>query len=499
MAATCRWTSTPAGRSCLCLGVVTLALGAGGTQAQLVTPKTVPVHQSDQFDILPSARGGMASLWIALDDTLLDPFVSPAKVTRHRVGSFFALPFFHSISGGRGGGKTVPVGGFFSAGDWSGAATVAIQQLNRANVGFGTPISDRAATNQYINGVLGRRFGQGVSLGASAYWAGLAAIDGVDLLYAGSDTIRQDGSLTDLRLGLTKAWEGDRTLELVVVHNRTSMVHDVHTTTFGFDSTRRIWGPLRSAWDHNADRTNIWGLHTEYVRPFGNEGWRVGWLATGNRISHPKIPNYRLMNIPRDPGFTNAFNAGVGFAKVKGLTTVGVDLIYEPMFSNTWADAARDTARAGGGVIPAGGKTVENDFRFANSKLRIGIGREHRHKRDSSVVSGFQFGLAVGSVSYRLKQRNNVLGTFRIQDESWMEWAPTFGWHYRSRDIEFFYTLRMTCLSGSACVPMPVAGGDDVSVAPPAPGGVIAAPSAPLTFDGGRAVIHRFSISIPIR
>ena len=483
------------------LGALAIALGGAPLPAQLVTPRTVPVHQADQFDILPSSRTGMAGVWIALDDTLLDPFVNPAKVTRHRAGAFFALPAAHSVSGGRGGGRTVPVGGFFSAGDWSGAVTVALQQLNRARTGPDTPLSDRSATNQYVDGVVGRRFANGLSLGASAYWAGLSAIDGVDLLYAGSDTIRQDGSLADLRLGLAKAWPGDRVLEVVVLHARTSMVHDVHTTTFGFDSTRRFWGPLGARWDHNADRTSIWGLHTEYVRPFGTDGWRVGWLATANRIAHPKIPNYRLMNIPRDPGFTNGFNAGVGFARALGPATFGIDLVYEPIFSRTWADAARDTARAGGGTIPAGGRTVENSFRFANSKLRIGLGREHRSRRDTSVVSGFQFGLAVGTVDYRLKQRNHVLGTSRVQDESWMEWAPTVGWHYRSRDLELFYTIRMTCLSGSSCVPFPLPQGDDVSVTAPTPepGGVIAAPSSPLTFDGGRALVHRVSVRIPIR
>ncbi|MBK8248735.1 MAG: hypothetical protein IPK85_15220 [Gemmatimonadetes bacterium] len=30
---------------------------------------------------------------------------------------------------------TMPVGGFFASGEWAGAATVAIQQIDRANVG----------------------------------------------------------------------------------------------------------------------------------------------------------------------------------------------------------------------------------------------------------------------------------------------------------------------------------------------------------------------------
>jgi hypothetical protein len=51
-----------------------LASGALRTaRAQLVTPKTVPVFQGQQFDILPSATSGMAGVSIALDDSLADP------------------------------------------------------------------------------------------------------------------------------------------------------------------------------------------------------------------------------------------------------------------------------------------------------------------------------------------------------------------------------------------------------------------------------------------
>ncbi len=483
-------------RPCLMLA----AALAPALHAQVITPKTVPVQQADQFDVLPSSRGGMANIWIALDDSLLDPFVNPAKATRHRTGSFFALPFVHSISGDRGGGRTVPIGGIFAGGQWSGAASVALQQINRARVGWGTPISQRSATNQYATGVLARRFGNGISVGAGISLAGIGAVDGVDLMYAGSDTIRQNGSMSDLRLGLTKNWEQGQVLEFVVLHNRSSMVHDVHTTTWGWDSTRRIWGPQRAAWERNADQTNIWGVHSEYVRPIGTDGWRMGYQVTANRLSHPKIPNFSLMNMPRDPGKTNAFNLGAGVGRTAGATTVGMDVVYEPIFSETWADAERDTVIAGGGTIPRGARTVENTFRFANSRIRLGLSHNFRNRPTS--LSSLQFGLALGSIRYRLKQSNNVQRTNRMQDEEWMEWAPTFGYRYASNEIEILYNMRITCLSGSTCGLNFMASGDDVSVSPPVPvsgGGVIVAPASPLTFDGGRAMIHRFMVRLPIR
>lgn len=52
--------------------------------SQVIVPRTVPVLIGQQFDILPSHRAGMASVSIALDDTLIDPFVNPAKASRLR-------------------------------------------------------------------------------------------------------------------------------------------------------------------------------------------------------------------------------------------------------------------------------------------------------------------------------------------------------------------------------------------------------------------------------
>ena len=91
----------------LSLAAALVVLGglARVARAQLVTPKTLPVFQNQQFDILPSATAGMAGLSIALDDSLADPFVNPAKATRLRGGTFFTAPFRHSVSNNRGGGR----------------------------------------------------------------------------------------------------------------------------------------------------------------------------------------------------------------------------------------------------------------------------------------------------------------------------------------------------------------------------------------------------------
>jgi hypothetical protein len=61
----------------------------------------------------------------------------------------------------------------------------------------------------------------GLSVGIGAFHADLAAVDGVDLLYAGSDRIDQSGSVTDLRFGAVKEWEPGHVLEMMLVRNRT--------------------------------------------------------------------------------------------------------------------------------------------------------------------------------------------------------------------------------------------------------------------------------------
>src|SRR2546430_11993898 len=63
------------------LSSLLLAL-AGPAAAQLISIKTVPIAQGDQFEIFPSNNLGMGSVSIALPDTLLDPFLNPAKGAR---------------------------------------------------------------------------------------------------------------------------------------------------------------------------------------------------------------------------------------------------------------------------------------------------------------------------------------------------------------------------------------------------------------------------------
>lgn len=469
------------------VGAVPLLLGAlTAAHGQLITPKTVPIHQDEQFAIFPTTRSGMAGVSIALDDTLADPFNNPAKAANVRGGRMFTAPFAHGITTGHGGGNTLPVGGVASSGAWAGAAVFALQKLNHGPTsGFG----EAAAANQYGSVAVSHRLPGGVAVGASAYLASLNSIDGVDLLYSGSDRLVESGSLSDFRLGTMKEWKGGRRFEALVLTNRTNMTHDVHFTTQPWQSST---GQVTTRSEHNVDETRIWGAHTQYVQPVGDDGWRIGMLATANRLSHPKIPNYVIQNIPRDPGSTNAFDFGLGLARTFGTTSFGVDVIEEPMSSDTWGTAAGDTAIIGGGTLHAGDKTVQNHFTFANQKIRIGVSHEFLMLPDTSNALGFQLGMAVTSFNYRLHQVNNIQRSVRDQDEGWNEWTPTLGLHWRSRNFVVQYLYRRTC-GPSTCIDIGM--GDKVNVQGPT---VIAAAAAPLSVNGGTSHVHQLMLEIPI-
>jgi hypothetical protein len=470
---------------------------AAPLHAQLVTPRTVPVFQDEQFSLFPTSRPGLNGLSIALDDTLADPFSNPAKTARLRGLLMVTSPYSHSITQNRGGGRTIPAGIMFGSDQWSGLLYGAMQEIDREGPIWSLPTSERTGSNQYLTATVARHFDNGINVGLGAFHADLSVVDGVDLLYPGSDRIAQSGSLTDVRLGATKTWNPGHVAELVLVRNTTHMRHDVHFTTWTWDPTRQT-SVQSQRQDINLDETNIIGAHSTYVLPVGVEGWRIGVLATANRLDHPKIPNYVLQSIPRDPGSTNAFNIGVGAARETGVFTFATEVVLEPMASNTWADMTTNFTRPDGSIIPAGEKTMENHFTFRNGRAAIGGGRRFALDTATGANLTINFGLSARSTTYDLLQTNNMARTLRSQHEHWVEAGPSFGFRMQTRDFDFSYAYRTLC--GTGCVE-----GDQVFVSPvadsgaPSTGGIIAAPNSPLFLSSGRESSHHFIITVPIR
>ncbi len=420
--------------------------------AQLIPLKTIPVASGDQFRVIPSQNLSMGNISIALNDADADPFVNPAKGIRIDGVNLFSAPTFYNISNENGSARTLPFGSLVRAKNWYGGFSLSVQQLKGretfniwpfvdfTNDLFFMPeptLKDQNKSNLYVSGLLGTEISPNLSLGASIFWAELEAVEGVDLLYPRSNSIEQFGNVADLRVGLLGKLSNQRFYEILLLHNRYDITHDVNYG-FIFNEFGRI---VADNIETNLDRTNTWGAHFGYVQPLNANNWQIGGILTANRKDHPKIPNYELVNIPRDPGNSWAFAAGIGIAHQSSESTFGADLIFEPIWSHTWAEAAEPVLTAGGTIIPTGGRTIENDFQFGNWLFKMGIGHQE-------AVFGFQLGLQLRWIRYWLDQTNIVEVFERSQKESWAEWTPSFGLNFNFPDFHIRYTGRFTTGTG---------------------------------------------------
>jgi hypothetical protein len=319
------------GRRSLSLLTLLAALGAGAP-AQVIPIRTVPLVQGDQYLIFPSNNLGRGGVSIALADSLLDPFRNPAFGARVGAFELFSAPTIYSSSRQTGGGRTLPLGVLGRTGAWFGALSATIQQVEASRPitppiifqrGGPVPLAqdvfgsaDRSHGNSYVFASLGRVLtASGLSLGGSMLWSGLRALDGVDLLYPDGQGLTQSGHGVDLRLGLLKQWPRDRSLEVLVLHDRFRMTHDVTYLDLFWDPGIQQFVQSPRV-EHNLDRTTTTGLHVAYQRPLSTSGWRIGWIGTANYLSHPRIARNEIVTIPRDQGHSAAYN--VGLSKTRG-------------------------------------------------------------------------------------------------------------------------------------------------------------------------------------
>ena len=483
----------------LCLFALVAPLGAS---AQTIGLRTVPVATGDQFLVHASRTLGMGSVSIAIDDPWLDPFLNPALGSRLEESAFLAAPTFYGIEGGNGAGRAVPLTGLFAGSAWFGGASVALQQIIDENGGpewaflpgnwidpaWPRRLDASDATNTYASFFLGRRLSRSWAFGTGASFAKLNAVDGVDLLYAESQLIEQNGGSWDLRAGLTGDLGGGRRLETALVHARFSMDHDVTYLEWRFDPNTNQVEVIERV-EENSDRTRTTGLHAAFTAPVG-EGWRAGSLFTVNRKKHLAIPNYDLANIPRDPGDSWAYNLGVGLGHQRGPLRFGVDVVFEPVWSETWAEAGDTIRTAGGTLLKPGDHTVENDFFLSNLHLRLGVGRETERW-------GFQLGLQASSHETELKQWNVVSATRRKENESWMEWTPSLGAVVRFPDLEVRYAGWITTGTGRPSVDFVPRGGRAEALDSAAD--FLVAPSGPLVLQEARVLSHQLTVRLPLR
>ena len=526
------------------LALVTSLPSAGA--AQLIGVRTLPSAPDYQFDLFPSRTAGMGGVTIAVADPLLDPFVNPARAVRVEESRLFGSPGIFSVTGGPGGGRTLPLGALAKAGPWFGGIALGLQQVDlteeadplgpdilRASCAACTSPTDpgqpESAGNRYGFATLGRDLGKGLSVGGSVRWSWLHAVDGVMLRYPGSARLDQLGSALDVRFGALKEWSGDRSLDVLLLYHRFSSEHEALYFDSFFDPGTQTMVP-RERTERSLDRTQSWGLHVEHERPLGSEGWHIGWLGTVNLQKHPAIPDYELARVSQDRGRSTALNLGVGFSRSEGSSTFGIDLVYEPIWSRGWAAAGIPIEALDGTVIPADGEVLENRYRFSNALLRMGIADEVE-LTDPETLLGLQLGLAIRSVDYRLDQTDHVQLRAMRSSERWTEWTPTWGLslrrpafeiHYRGQGTGGIRTPDVRRAGGfSGCFDVCVLEGAVTTVVAPRPGSVVgttstvsgtsvagastppavvgdAIPGVPPPADPMSIAVHQITFSVPL-
>lgn len=407
------------------------------TTSQIIPIRTVPLAQGDQFLLHPSVNRLMGGVSISVEDSLADPFMNPAAGSLVKGIRAFTSPMIYGVgleSGARSTvNATLPMGILLGGERFFGGLTWARQVLSsKEQISFPVALSlpwgqasGESNSNTYTLGLVGMNIpGTAFSVGLSALWADLNAVDGVQYLYARGAELTQRGSIATYRLGFKGTWEGGRAFEAVLAHQVTDMRHLMSTPFFGpvmpFDNSIPL-STLRT----EEDKTLAYGMHLEYSQPL-NAAWRIGGILTGTVKTHPKIPNYELMNIPRDPGNSRAWNVGIGLSSNGSSATFGVDMVYEPVKSETWAEGEVSVVSVGGNdddfaPITRTMRTIENFFDFSNYHLRVGV---------RSLARDLGAGLHVHRISYDMKQIDHRAGTLRRQSESWTEITFSFGFGF---------------------------------------------------------------------
>jgi hypothetical protein len=429
--------------------------------SQEIHIRTVPLAANNQSDFQPSLSRGMGNLSIAFDDPLSDPFTNPAKASKLQGVNLFFSPTRNSWSNEEGsilfsnsgsskykgtGINSLPFGLFLKKDNFFAGGLITYQSYSSersTNDNLWLDLSrnntekNDIGDNTYLFGLIGTYFPElKISLAGSISWSDFEAIDGVNLLYPGSSDINQDGWAVNYKFGLTGELSEQDQLDFVVGRSIFKSSHEViYDNPIWFLADVRP-GMSMYRTELNKDESNSWVVHTKYNHNINNK-WRVGTVFIVNWKEHPKIPNYSLANIPRDPGNSTAYNIGAGFTYSGERTTIGLEYIYEPISSYTWAEAGEDF------VFTSKFKTVENFFDFYNHIFRAGL-----NSRTEYDWLSFRLGVQLHFNKYNLKQDDNIFRTSRTADENWLETTLCGGLTFKFSNIQMLYSLQVILGNG---------------------------------------------------
>jgi hypothetical protein len=429
--------------------------------AQDIRIRTVPLITADRAVIHPSLSAGMGYLSAAVHDTLSDPFVNPAAAVRITNGVLFISPSRstwtnddgRAISRGFGLStkytgtviNTLPFGFYVNSHEFFAGGVFAHQLYSSERVtppAWYAPASltkQDKGNNSYIFGLAGAYIpGLKLAVAGSITWKDYKAIDGVNVLYPGSYDITQDGWSIEYKLGAYGKLSGKDEIEFVIGRSMMKSSHTVTTPAIlWFDDTVPPADLLTYYYtETNKDETEAWLIHTKYNYSVSDK-WTLGSIITVNWKEHPKIPNYPLAGIPRDPGNSTAYNLGIGAAYNSGRKTAGIEYIYEPITSYTWAEAGENRG------LPASFKITENYFDFTNHLFRAGL-----KNRTGFEWLDYSLGVQLHFYHYKIKQDNNLNMTSFNNKENWLEAVLTGGLFFNFPGFRLQYLMQVTLGNG---------------------------------------------------
>ena len=354
-----------------CFRLIGVLVWAGCGFSQGIAVKTVPLLSTDQFSLIPSFRDDMGGTTIAIRDGLQDLFINPGNLDDHLLSQWFVNPrlshwhygqetstrysgqwpsYYMEQNSSKSSIFTLPFGLFLRTKNLYTGAMVGMQALS-----VDSWQSAHFKASNYPCTWFGGLYvpAYKMSIGIGIDYVRIRGVDGVYLLYPNATHLSQKGSAKQFRMGVSG-----------------TLANEDHWSLLG---SRYIFKILQTEQNVvNKDENNGWLIQANYLKKI-SAPLTLGILITADWRYHPKIPEYPLAGIPRDPGNTQALNFGLGLKWQNETTLFGLDMIYEPIDVKTWADAATELTRWDGLIYHAGAVIMRNDYRFANRLIRAGV------------------------------------------------------------------------------------------------------------------------------
>ncbi len=419
---------------------------------QALPVKTIPLLTMEQFIMTPSYRVGMGGVSIAVDDELGDAFANPARMPALDKNLYFLAPRYNGwtlsqlprlffpvlepIANMEGGFRSsslvaIPAGVLKQSGPEAGlksavALSVAPEWLRYDDGGtlFGSGLHFNALNLPFMALAAGKVPWTDFFIGCGLSGVLVKGVDGVGMLYPGALSLEQSGYVLNSRVGLYRHGRRGGQLDMLVAGHSFGVQHKAKYDDGGSASNKDTNYGLKAA--------------AAYDRPLGG-GYRAGMAMEWSWRYHPKIPDYPLSGVPRDPGITRALDMGLGLSWLDDETLMAIDAIFERVDGRTWVAAETSTERDDGSNIPRGEPVLWNNYLFTNGLLRLGV--ETRLREDLRVQLGSQ--IRTYRVDYTRKDEITGDSLFVKRQGQWAELVLTGGAVLTREPWEWIYSLQV--------------------------------------------------------